>query len=117
MFADAQDYGSATAATSSLTLSGANVSTTAQTVTLSTGVSAVVVVAASGGKNNTYLSKAIHTAGDNMYGADSDASGIYRKPCVTAGGCTAAADLALAPTTAAVNTPPNTDFAAPWIPM
>ncbi len=117
MFADFQDYGiAATAAEGALSLTGGQSSTMGQTAQLSTGVWAMVNAMAPGGagtKYTTYTAGALHTAGDTVYGVDSDISTVFRHPCAAAGACVASTDLDV-PDAQASTTP---DFLAPWLQM
>jgi type II secretory pathway pseudopilin PulG len=101
MFADFQDYGSGSNAVAgaSFTMTGAHTSTVPQTVAPSNGVLGIALATASSGKNTAYIIKTTHVAGDQAYGADSDAAGTYRHQCLVLGACTAAADRDIAPIT------------------
>ncbi len=104
MMADFQDYGashtSATTydnvgvvvgsatATATVILGSARTTTTAQTVSLSRGVSTIIDATENNGLNNLYLAKATHGSGDLVYGAESDVTSMWRSNCATAGTCT-----------------------------
>ena len=93
MFSDFQDYGSAAStigATATFLLTGGLTSTVASTVSLSPKVFAVARTpnAALGGINNTNaLMKTMNSAGDQVYGSETDFTDLWRHSCGTPGNC------------------------------
>jgi prepilin-type N-terminal cleavage/methylation domain-containing protein len=121
MFADFQDYGYGLVGTPGgaiLSLVGGDTRTVTQTVSLSPKVMAVVRTpnAAGAGVNTHFIAKSTHTAGDQIYGVESDYTQLWRSPCAAAGACLdTAADLLKGPDASVAGTQ---DFGAPaWLSM